>query len=84
MTHSCPHPHRSIENKPGYAHAPLIDGNVIEVSVGIAMPSSSLNTRSPNFCDGGQTVETLDYCIGTSTVVVCTLLGARQRLVGFN
>ena len=61
-----------------------MDGNVINVAVGIAMPSSSLNTNSPSYCDGGQTAETLDYCIGTSQVVVCTLLGARQRLVGFN
>lgn len=75
---SSPHPHHTLEKRPGYPRNPLIDGNVLQVSVGIAMPS-------PAPPDGTETsLEKREYCIGTSDVVVCTLLGARQRLIGIN
>lgn len=75
---SSPHPHHVIEKRPGYVRNALVDGNVLQVSVGIAMPTAS----SPG--EEAMTLQSLDYCIGTSDVVVCTLLGARQRLIGIN
>lgn len=29
-------------------------------------------------------LDSLDYCIGTTDTVVCSLLGARPRLIGIN
>lgn len=77
---SSPHPHRTIEHKAGHMHRPLIDGNVLEVSVGIAMP----RPPSQDDLDMIAPLESFEYCIGTSDTVVCTLLGARQRLLGLN
>ncbi|KAI0688423.1 hypothetical protein BC835DRAFT_312822 [Cytidiella melzeri] len=76
----CPHPHRVVENRPGYDKRSLVDGNVLEVSVGIAMPRPS----SQADLDMIAPLASFEYCIGTSETVVCTLLGARQRLVGIN
>ncbi|EKM57650.1 uncharacterized protein PHACADRAFT_251391, partial [Phanerochaete carnosa HHB-10118-sp] len=73
---SSPHPHHTIEKRPGYLRTPLVDGNVLQVSMGISMPT-------PPFPNGTEAfLESCEYCIGTSDVVLCTLLGARQRLVG--
>ena len=77
---SSPHPHHAIEPRPGYARHPLVDGNVLQVSVGITMPSASSTGKIDSEAD----LESLDYCIGTSDVVVCSLLNARQRLIGIN
>lgn len=76
----CPHPHRAIERRQGRSENPLIDGNVVEVSVGIAMP------RPPSHADLDMIypLESFEYCIGTSDTVVCTLVGARPRLLGLN
>ena len=75
---SSPHPHHAIEQRPGYTRTPYIDGNVLQVSVGLVMPT-------PPPADGTDVpLEKREYCIGTADVVVCTLLGARQRLIGLN
>lgn len=74
---SSPHPHHAIEKRPGYLRSPLVDGNVLQVSVGIIMPA-------PSLADGMETLEASEYCIGTADVVACSLLGARQRLIGIN
>lgn len=34
--------------------------------------------------EAGASLESLEYCLGTSDVVVCSLLGARHRLIGIN
>ncbi|GJE85294.1 hypothetical protein PsYK624_013730 [Phanerochaete sordida] len=75
---SSPHPHHTIEQRPGYSRTPYVDGNVLQVSVGLVMPT-------PPPADGTEaSLEKREYCIGTADVVVCTLLGARQRLIGLN
>ncbi len=76
----CPHPHRVIEKRAGYDKVHFVDGNVLNVSVGIAMP------RPPSQADMDMIapIESFEYCIGTSDTVVCTLLGARPRLIGIN
>ena len=63
--------------------APLVDGNVLQLSVGIAMPSRTAR-REAEGQPAEMVLESLEYCIGTSDVVVCSLLGARQRLIGIN
>ena len=75
---SSPHPHHTIEKRPGYARSPFIDGNVLQLSVGIVMPNQAKAEGQP------LDLQTVEYCIGTSDVVVCSLLNARQRLVGLN
>ena len=76
----CPHPHRTIEKRTAFDKYQLVDGNVLGVSVGIAMPRPS----SQAHMDMIAPIESFEYCIGTSDAVVCTLLGARQRLIGIN
>jgi hypothetical protein len=75
---SSPHPHHTIEKRPGYSRNALVDGNVLHVSVGISMPS--LSTSREEALD----LQSVEYCIGTSEVVMCSLLATRQRLVGLN
>ncbi|KAI0726610.1 hypothetical protein BC629DRAFT_1601792 [Irpex lacteus] len=55
----CPHPHRVIEKRAGYDKVHFVDGNVLNVSVGIAMP------RPPSQADMDMIapIESFEYCI---------------------